>query len=114
MKRLTTAAVAAFLGLALAVSPARAGPAADALGACMAEHTTDKDRTDMMRFVFLGMASHPDFVNFFNITLVDRAEVSQKYADIMTRLMTENCPEQARAAISEGGQAVIGDAFDAM
>jgi hypothetical protein len=111
MKALVTAIV---VGSTLIASPAFAGPATDALTACLADNTTGKDRKDLARWVFVGMASHPEIQNLSNVTQANRDDLDRILAAMLTRLMTENCVAQARSALEKDGSAAFPTAFGVM
>ena len=111
MRRLVKSSAALILGSALLASNAIAGPATDALAACLADSTTGKDRKDMARWVFTVMASHPDMKTLSVVKPSDREEMDKKLAALFTKLMTETCPVQARAAMEKEGAAAFQGAF---
>lgn len=107
MKTIVTAIAAVVIGSAVNVPSALAGTATDALSTCLADNTTGKDRKEMARWVFVGMASHPEIKMLSNVTQAKRDELDKSMATLVTRLMTENCLVQARSAMEKDG----GEAF---
>ncbi|MBS1139287.1 MAG: hypothetical protein H6R13_740 [Proteobacteria bacterium] len=61
----------------------------------------------MARWVFVGMASHPEIKTLSNVTQENRDTFDKTMANLVTRLMTENCLAQARSAMEKDG----GEAF---
>lgn len=107
--RLACATAALALGLSL-TNVARADPSDD-MARCFADSTTGKDRREMARWIFLAMAAHPDLR-----TLVPAAdgprEASQKtFAQMVSRLMTENCTAEVKAAVKTDGSMAFKKAF---
>lgn len=92
--------------------PAVAGPYADALGGCLADSTTGKERKELARWIFVAMATHPEMRDLSGATEKVRDQTSQSVGVMLTRLLSENCARQARSAIqnegSEGMQAAFG------
>lgn len=88
MKRLliVPAVLAAF-----AAAPARATPPATELARCLADNTTGKERKELARWIFLGMAAHPDMAALSNATAADRDQADRAMADLMTQLLTDRC-----------------------
>lgn len=111
MKTFVTAIAAVVVGSAVTVSSALAGSATDALSSCLADNTTGKDRKEMARWVFVGMASHPEIKTLSNVTQANRDELDKIMATMVTRLMTESCLTQARSAMEEDGSAAFQVAF---
>ena len=102
MKRIVTSLAAFILGSAIVVS-AQAPPSIDSLASCLADSTTGKDRKDMARWVFAGMSTHPDIMSLSNVKPSDRKEMDKTLAALFTRLMTENCPAQAKEVLEKDG-----------
>lgn len=111
MKKLFLALVAVIVASFIDGSPAAAGPSTDALAACLADNTTGKDRKDMARWVFVGMSAHPEIRGLSNVTTREKDDLDKLMAALMTRLMTENCPAQARVAMQNEGTAAFQAAF---
>lgn len=115
MKTLILALAAILVGLITTATSSFAGQATDALIACMTDNTTGKDRKDMARWIFAGMAVHPEIQNFSNVTEIDREELDKKLAAIVTRLLTENCKTQTKLALEkEADEAPIKTSFSVL
>ncbi len=114
MKKILAAWILGTLGFATLIPGAVAGPAADALGNCLSDNTTGKERKDMARWVFVGMSAHPDIQNLSRVTEANRDELDRTMASILTRLLSENCSAQARSAMEKEGPASFQAAFSAM
>jgi hypothetical protein len=102
MRIIVTSLAALILGSAVAPS-VQAASNIDALAACLADSTTGKDRKDMARWVFAGMSTHPDIMSLSNVKPSDRKEMDKTLAALFTRLMTENCPGQAKIVLEKEG-----------
>lgn len=102
---------AVIIGLVISGAPAKAGPATDALSACLADSTTGKDRKDMARWVFVGMATHPDIKELSNVTETNRDELDRIVATLFTKLIAEKCPAQAKLAMKKDGDVAFRVAF---
>ena len=98
--------------LALTVSvPALAGPYAQAMGSCLADNTTGKERKDLARWIFSAMATHPEMRDLSNATEQTREGISQSVGQLVTRLLTDNCADETRTAIQQEGSTALKDAF---
>ena len=97
-----TIVIVAILALPL---PAGLGqPQSDALATCLADNTSGRDRKDLARWVFLAMAAHPEMKEYSTAhasTALD--ESARNIAALVTRLLTDSCAKEAKAAIQEGG-----------
>lgn len=90
---------------------AQAGPKAEALGACLGDSTTGKDRKDLARWIFVAMSAHPDIKPLSNVPDATRTEADAGVAQLLTQLLTERCRAQAREAVQQEGSAGIVTAF---
>ncbi|VXC64128.1 hypothetical protein [Massilia sp. 9I] len=92
-----------ILSLAIVVpQAAMASPASDALGNCLKDNTSGKDRKDLARWIFVSMSAHPEIRSFAPVNEQIRTGTNKQMADLVTRLLTVNCAAQARAAGQEG------------
>jgi hypothetical protein len=106
MKRVLICLFLSFCALA-----ASAQPAADALSKCLAESTTGKDRKDLARWLFVAMGAHPDLKAIATLPATAPEESSRVAGQLLTRLLAESCPAQAKAAAAAGGAAAFHAAF---
>ncbi|RIX42440.1 MAG: hypothetical protein D3M94_18020 [Rhodocyclales bacterium GT-UBC] len=104
----------ALLAFGLLNTDAFAGPATDALSACLADNTTGKERKDLARWVFVGMAAHPEIRSLSSVTQADREGLDRVVATTVTKLMTEKCLSEARTALERDGNTSIQGAFSVM
>lgn len=104
MKKIGVILGALALGASISISPAIAGPAADALGDCMADNTTGKQRKTLARWIFLAMAAHPELRDISSSSEKARDQTDRAIGNIVTKLLADSCAAQAREAIRlEGG-----------
>lgn len=104
----------AVIGSIMAISPAIAGTATDALITCVADNTTGKDRKDLARWVFVAMTAHPEIQPFSHVTEANRDELDKTVAALATRLLTESCRTEAKAAMEKEGSGSFNAAFGAL
>jgi hypothetical protein len=95
-----------------ASTQAMAGPATDALSACLADNTTGKDRKDLVRWIFSAMAAHPQMAELSNVSSGKREEIMVAAGRMMTRLIGEACAAQTRAAVRQDGSVAVSKAFE--
>jgi len=104
-----------FFSLAiLAPQAAIAGPASTALGECLKDNTSGKDRKDLARWVFIAMSAHPDMRSLATVNAAVQTETDKRVAGLLTRLLSENCTTQTRAAIEQEGQPGLFNSFKAL
>lgn len=90
---------------------AHAASNADEISKCLSDSTTGKDRKVLARWIFSGMAQHPEISGMSNITQSDREELDKTAGQLYNRLLTQDCRSQVRVAIKSNDQAAITSAF---
>ncbi|WP_294764987.1 hypothetical protein [uncultured Rhodoferax sp.] len=93
---------------------ANAGPYSDALGNCFSESTTGRDRIDFARWVFMAMAKHPGIKDLSNVTPDALEDTSMRVGALYTRLMTESCAKQTKAAVQNEGEGALRAAYEVL
>ena len=83
-----------------------AQPETDALAGCLVDSLNGKERKMLAKWIFLSMSSHPDIKPYANATEEDIDGSDRFVGELITRLLTENCPEQLKAAIKVNPQAI--------
>jgi hypothetical protein len=82
-------------------------PQASSLQACLADNTSGKDRKDLARWIFLALSAHPEMKQYVNAGAPTAAdESSRTVAALVTHLIADSCPTEAKAAMKGGGQAL--------
>lgn len=89
----------------------QAGPAAQAFGTCLTDALSGKERKDMAQWIYFAIAAHPEMKSFSKVTDEDRNRMDQYMGKLVTRLISEDCPEKAKAAMKEGGAYAFQQAF---
>ena len=103
MKKFASGLALAVIGSIIAVSPAIAGSASDALSTCVADSTTGKERKDLAQWFFVAMTAHPDIRPFSNVTDGNRDELDKKMAALATRLIVVKRAKIATLALNGAG-----------
>lgn len=94
---------------------AQQAPASDALQQCLADNTTGKDRKDLARWAFLAMAAHPDMKELISPAAPAALDASSRStAALMTRLLTEACRTETRAALATGNAVALQSALNSL
>lgn len=107
---------ASFLSLGmLGVSQvASAGATVDQLSECLVKSTTATDKTAVLQWTFVALSTHPDLKSFSNVTEDQKTQLDQKFAQVVQRILVEQCAEQTKAVIKTEGISAVGDAFQAL
>ena len=101
-----------MFGALLMSGPVSATTASEALGTCLIDFLNGKERKELGKWIFLGMAAHPEISQFTNITGDDRDKSDQYIGNLVTRLLTEDCLDEAKNATASGGSVALTSAFE--
>lgn len=83
----------------------------ESLGVCMVDSMTGKERKQIAQWLFFAMAAHPDMQEFSKVTENAQKKANEFIGKLLTRLLTENCPTQAKQAMEKKGSVAMNDAF---
>lgn len=84
---------------------------AQQLGACLTDALTGKERKDLAKWIFFSMSTHSSITNYTNIPADDVETSNKQMGALITRLLTDDCPENARAAMNTEGSKAFEYAF---
>lgn len=114
MRRLATLTLAlvATAGAASNAGAQTLGGPSSPLAACLADHSTGKDRKDLARWMFAAMSQHPAIADLSSATPAVRDQANREMGAIVTRMLTVDCVKETRAAVTGGdSKAVFEQAF---
>jgi len=78
------------------------------LSKCLVKSTTEKDKTDLVRWIFAAVSVHPDVSGLVSVTDAQRTEMTRSVGELFERLLTKSCREQFRDATKyEGDQTLV-------
>lgn len=97
--------------VAAAAGASYAQEAVNALGKCLADNTTGKDRKELARWLFAAMTAHPEMKSLSSASEKDIDDASRVAGALFTRLMADNCSKEMRAAMASGGTMAIQAGF---
>ncbi|MBE1291608.1 MAG: hypothetical protein GJ677_03870 [Rhodobacteraceae bacterium] len=91
-----------------------AGSATDKLSDCLVKQTTGQDRIDLLQWIVLAYAQHPD-VNYV-VTPHQETQVpsDKKVAALVEQLLTNRCLVQTREAVATDGDIALEAAFSVL
>ncbi|NHB57658.1 hypothetical protein G8E00_12125 [Acinetobacter shaoyimingii] len=108
--RIASASVLA-MGLLGMTQVASAGPTVDQLSECLVKSTTATDKTAVLQWTFVALASHPDLKSFSNVTEAQKTQLDQNLATVLQRILVEQCATQTKAVIKAEGIQAVGNSF---
>lgn len=91
-----------------------ASPTVDQLSDCLVKSTTATDKTAVLQWTFSALSTHPDLKALSNVTDAQRTQLDQKFAQVLQRVIVEQCATQTKAVIQTDGLQAVGDSFQAL
>lgn len=104
------AAAALSAGLCFATS-SQAGPAQDALSACLVKSTTPADNVILADWIFAVISLHSSVSSMASISDSQRETLNRNAGVLFTRLVSEDCGPELKAAVEKEGTDAVGEAF---
>ena len=89
-----------------------AGPASDALGTCMVDSLSGKERKQLAKWIFFAMSAHPEITAYSKVTQQVRTENDKAVGQLITRLLVDDCPDQAKQALRNESSVALQNAFE--
>ena len=108
------AILVALVGAFGAPSHSYASPYSDALAQCLVKSTSQRDRAQLVRWMFLVLARHPALKSIAanDAKALDGAD--RAIAGLITRLVTESCRSETRKVIEFEGTESMKRSFGAL
>lgn len=100
--------------IAALVSPLAAhagGDASQKLGVCLTDSLNGMERKNLAKWIFFGLSAHSSIKDYTQVAQADIDASNQYIGGLITRLLTEDCPEIVRAAVQESGSRALEYAF---
>lgn len=111
MKKLFTAMLLAS-GLTVGVcATTQASTTVDALSQCLVQATTATDKNTVLQWTFAALAQHPDLNAMSNISAAQKEQLDQNLAQVLQRILVEQCSTQTKAVIQSDGFDAVGTSF---
>lgn len=84
---------------------------AQALGVCLTDSLNGKERKKLAKWIYFGLSAHSTIKPYSTVSENDLEESDKYVGTLITRLLTENCPAQAKSAYDKGGAGAFEYAF---
>ena len=88
-----------------------AGPTVEQLSDCLMKSTTATDKTAVLQWTFVALSSHPDLKAFSNVSATQKEQLDKNLAQVLQRILVEQCSAQTKAVIQAEGLQAVGDSF---
>jgi len=95
-------------------SAAAAGVFADDLGKCLVNSTTQEDRANLIRWLFVAASHHPAVKPIATVTPAQQEESDKQMGTLVMKLLTESCKTEARKALQTEGATTLQIAFEVL
>lgn len=105
---------ASMIALLLASGFTSAGEHSERLSECLVASVSAEDRTDLVRWIFGAVASHPDVADISGLTPESWDRISKSGAAVFEKLIADKCAGQSRDAILNEGMEGYKSAFETL
>ena len=100
--------VSALMG---ATQMASASATVDNLSNCLVKSTTDADKKVVLQWTFVALSAHPDLQSFSQVTTEQRDGLDKNLAQVLQRILVDQCSAETKAVIQTYGLQAVGDSF---
>ncbi|MAM87844.1 MAG: hypothetical protein CME36_11120 [unclassified Hahellaceae] len=90
--------ITAFALVSILSLPAYSQDNTQVFANCLADSLNGKERKELAKWIYLSMSVHPTLQSYSKSSDEDREQIDQRIGELVTRLLTENCPSELRAA----------------
>lgn len=87
-------------------SSAIADTPTETFGNCLIDNLNGKERKEMVKWLFFSIASHPDLNSYLNATQNDIIDSDKYIGNLITRLLSDDCPNEMKSAAKADPQAI--------
>jgi hypothetical protein len=102
----------AVVTLTFIVTTSHANQNDDILGRCLLDNTTGKDRKDLAKWIFTGMAAHPEIGAIARPDAKDVESTQRTMGILFTRLIADQCATQINVVMKTNGINAVKMAFE--
>lgn len=83
----------------------------DQLSDCLVKSTTATDKTTVLQWTYAALSAHPDLKAFSQVTPQQKDQLDQKLAQVLQRIIVDQCSAQTKAVIQTDGLEAVGQSF---
>lgn len=103
-----------FVLVLVATTTAWAGPFTDEMSKCLVRSTSEADKTLLIKWIFAAMSAHPDVKALSSVTPQKGDQLNQQTAQVVMRLLTQSCKNEARQAVEFEGEDTFKASFEVL
>lgn len=89
----------------------QASPTVDRLSECLVKSTTASDKTTVLQWTFVALSNHPELKQFSHVTEAQKNALDQSVAQVLQRILVDQCSAQTKAVIQADGVQAVGESF---
>ena len=90
---------------------ATASTTVDHLSSCLVKSTTDADKKVVLQWTFVALSAHPDLKAFSQVTTEQKDALDKNLAQVLQRILVDQCSAETKAVIQADGIQAVGDSF---
>ncbi|MEE4252378.1 MAG: YceI family protein [Alcanivoracaceae bacterium] len=87
-----------IVSCAVSANQAMASSPTEALAGCLVDTLNGKERKSLAKWIFFSVAAHPEIKPYSNASTKDIEDSDKLTGALITRLLTESCPNELKAA----------------
>ncbi len=100
-----------IMALLLMTNPAMAGAQSDALGKCLVDSTSVKDRNKLIVWMFSASSQHPVVKDIIQVNEAQLNKANKDFAELSMKLLTVDCKVEAQKAVKLEGMKALQSSF---
>jgi hypothetical protein len=108
------AQVAAIALALLSANTSSAGIYSDSLARCLVSHTSNEDKTLLVRWIFAIMALHPAVSDTITVNDSEREKLNRGAGMLFERLVTDDCRKETKEALMYEGPVAMQTSFQVL
>lgn len=82
----------------LSATPTIASTPTNLLATCLVDTLNGKERKKLAKWIFFSIGSHPEISSYMNANDKDILESDKLIGGLLTRILTEDCPNELKTA----------------
>ena len=104
-----------YLAMALLLPiTCNSGVHSDMLTKCLFSATSERDKADVVRWIYAAISVHPSLAEVPRLSASVREEFDKRLARLVQRLTTEQCASEVKDALQYEGNGALKQAFGAL
>ena len=93
------------------ISTAYASSKSAQLSQCLVAASDAADKTVVLQWTFAALAQHPDLKAMSSVTTSQKEQLDKNLAQVLQRILVEQCSAQTKALIQSDGLEAVGESF---